>query len=118
MTANRVATLIREPVKKEQPGITTADRNRYSTHFLRVWACVLLDKAGKSPHYTRTHLHWMRDSFHLYLHDTQVIQDIHHEALQSSLQEIIDRLEAQPEDIRRRTMMSDVIPDDNMGEYH
>ncbi len=53
MAANRVATLIREAVKRERPDITTADGNKYSTHSLRVWACVFLDEAGKSPDYIR-----------------------------------------------------------------
>ncbi len=53
MTANTIATLIRESVKKEQPGITTADWNTYSTHSLQVWAYVHLDEAGKSPDYIR-----------------------------------------------------------------
>ena len=118
MIANRVATLIREAVKGECPGITTANQNKYSTHSLRVWACVLLDKAGKSPDYIRKHLRWMGDSFCMYLHDTRVIQDMHREALQLSSQEIIDLLEAQPEDVCRRSMMSNVTPDDDMGKYH
>ena len=49
MTANWVATLIRERLKMECLGITTADRNKYSTHSLRVWACLLLDEVGKVP---------------------------------------------------------------------
>jgi hypothetical protein len=81
MIANRVATLIREAVKGECPGITTANQNKYSTHSLRVWACVLLDEAGKSPDYIRKHLRWMGDSFCMYLRDTWVIQDMHREAL-------------------------------------
>ena len=117
ITANQVATLIREVVKRERPGITTANWNKYSTHSLRVWACVLLDEAGKSPDYIKKHLHWMGDLFCMYLCDTQVIQDMHREALQLSLQEIID-LEAQPEDVRRQSTMSDVTPDVNMGKYH
>jgi hypothetical protein len=52
------------------------------------------------------------------LRNKQVIQDMHREALRSSSQEIIDLLVAQPEDICQRTLMSDITPDDDMGEYH
>jgi hypothetical protein len=113
-----VATLIREVVKREPPGITTANQNKYSAHSLHVWACVFLDEARKSPNYIRKRLRWMSDSFCMYLCDTRVIQDMHSEAFQSSLQEIIDLLEAQPEDVRRRSTLSNVTPDDNMGKYH
>ena len=119
ITTNRVATLIREAVTRERPGITTADRNKYFAHSLRVWACVLLDEAGKSPDCIRKRLRWMGDSFCMYLRYTQVIQDMHREALQlSSSQEIINLLKAQREDVHRQSTMSDVTADDNMGKYH
>ena len=81
LVASRITTLIREAVKKEQHSISTADRNKYSAHSLRVWACVFLDEARKSPDYIRKRLGWMGDSFHMYLRDTRVIQDMHREAL-------------------------------------
>ena len=118
ITANQVATLIREAVKRECPGITTANWNKYLTHSLRVWACGLLDEAGKSPDHIRKRLRWIGYSYCMYLRDTRVIQDMHREALQLSSQEIIDLLEAQPEDVCRRSMMSNVTPDDDMGKYH
>ena len=73
ITANRVATLIREAVKRECPAITTANWNKYSTHSLHVWACVLLDEAEKSPGYIRKCLRWMGSLFCMYLRDTRVI---------------------------------------------
>ena len=99
MTANQVATLIREAVKRERPGITTANWNKYSAHSLCVWVCVLLDETGKRLDYIGKRLRWMGDLFCMYLRDTRVIQDMHHEALRSSLQEIIDLLKVQPKDV-------------------
>ncbi len=43
---------------------------------------------------------------------------MHREALWSSSQDTIDLLEAQPEDTRWRSKMSDVTPDDNMCEFY
>ena len=37
MTANRMAILIRESVKKACPGIVTADLKKYYAHSLQVW---------------------------------------------------------------------------------
>jgi hypothetical protein len=51
LTASRIAALIQEVVKKVRPGISAEDLSKYSAHLLRVWACVLLDKVGKSPDY-------------------------------------------------------------------
>ncbi len=51
LTASRIAALIQEAVKKVPPGISAKDLSRYSAHLLWVWACVLLDIAGKSPNY-------------------------------------------------------------------
>jgi hypothetical protein len=41
----------------------------YSTHSLRVWACVLLDEAGQLPDYIKKRLRWLGDSFRMYLRD-------------------------------------------------
>jgi hypothetical protein len=35
---------------------------KYSAHLLHVWACVLLDKAGKSPKYIKKRLCLLGDS--------------------------------------------------------
>jgi hypothetical protein len=51
-----MATLIRESVKKSHPGIITTDLKKYSVHSVQVWACVLLDEAGKSLNYIRKFL--------------------------------------------------------------
>jgi hypothetical protein len=86
---------------------------------LRVWACVLLDEAGKSPDYIKKHLRWMGDSFRMYLRDTRVIQDQHRKALRASTEEVMDLVSALPDDILRLSIMSDGTGDeDNMGVYH
>jgi hypothetical protein len=53
LTVSRIATLIQEAVKKVRLGISAKDLSKYSAHSLRVWACVLLDKAGKSLDYPK-----------------------------------------------------------------
>jgi hypothetical protein len=77
----RIAILFRAAARAVHPNISKEEEQQYSAHLLRVWACVLLNKAGKLPDYIKKRLHWMGDSFRMYLHDTHVIQDQHREAL-------------------------------------
>jgi hypothetical protein len=70
--------------------MTLDNLNNYSAHLLLVWACVLLDKAGKSPEYIKKRLHWLGDSFRMYLRVTPIIHNQHLDPLQASLQEVMD----------------------------
>ncbi len=85
-----------------------------------MWACVLLDEAGKSPNYIKKRLRWMGDSFRMYLRDTRVIQDQHREALRASSEEVMDIVGALPDDILCLSTMSDGTDgdEDDMGVYH
>jgi hypothetical protein len=57
LTGNKIAKLLRKVIKKVCPNTNTDELKRYSAHSLWVWACVLLDKAGKSPEYIKKRLH-------------------------------------------------------------
>ncbi len=81
ITGSRIATLLREAVKKVQPPTSVNDLKKYSAHSLRVWACVLLDKADMSLSFIQKRLRWLGDSFKMYLRDTKAIQDKHLAAL-------------------------------------
>ncbi len=55
----------------------------------------------------------------MYLRDTCVIQDQHHEALQASSEEVIDLISTLSADILCLSTMSEGTGDkDNMGVYH
>jgi hypothetical protein len=81
ITSSRIATLLCEAVKKVRPSTSAEDLKKYSAHSLRVWACVLLDRAGMSQSFIQKHLRWLGDSFKMYLCDTKAIQDKHLAAL-------------------------------------
>ena len=74
LTGSKVAVLLRNAVKHIRPDTPKEDLKKYSAHSLRVWACVLLDEAGKSPDFIKKRLRWMGDSFRMYLRDTSIIQ--------------------------------------------
>jgi hypothetical protein len=121
ITGSRIALHFRAAARAVRPTITKEEEQRYSAHSLRVWACVLLDEAGKSPDYIKKRLRWMGDSFRMYLRDTRVIQDQHREALRASSEEVMDIVGALPADILRLSTMSDGTAagdGDDMGVYH
>ena len=119
LTGCRIAIHFRAAARAARPSISKDDEQRYSAHSLRVWACVLLDEAGKSPDYIKKHLRWMGDSFRMYLRDTHVIQDQHREALRASSEEVMDLVSALPADILRLSIMSEETAgdDEDMGVY-
>jgi hypothetical protein len=123
-TSSRIATLLREAVKKVQPSTSADDLKKYSAHSLRVWACVLLDKAGMSPSFIQKRLRWLGDLFKMYLHDTKAIQDKHLAALQSASSDVMALIGTPPDDIVCLTAtMSDlnvpnnIVADNQMGAY-
>ena len=48
MTHQKVTEIIRKAVKKVYPSMPKETLAKYSCHSIRVWACLCLDKAGKS----------------------------------------------------------------------
>ncbi len=119
ITGSRIAILFRAVARTMRPTISKEEEQQYSTHLLQVWACVLLDEAGKLPDYIKKHLCWMGDSFRMYLRDTRVIQDQHHKALRALSEEVMDLVSALPDNILCLSIMSDGTGDeDNMGVYH
>jgi hypothetical protein len=74
LTGNMIAKLLWKAVKEVQPDTTPDKLKRYSAHSLRVWACILLNKAGKLPDYIKKRLRWLGDFFRMYLRDTAIIQ--------------------------------------------
>ncbi len=84
ITCSRIATLIRKAVKKVWPSTLSNNLKKNSAHSLCVWVCVLLDEAGMSPSFIHKCLHWLGDSFKMYLRDTKAIQDKHFADLQTT----------------------------------
>jgi hypothetical protein len=119
ITGTRITVLFRAAARAVRPTITKEDKQQYSAHSLRVWACVLFDEAGKLPDYIKKRLRWMGNSFRMYLRDTRVIQDQHRKALRASSKEVMDLISMLPADILCLSTMSKGTGDeDGMGVYH
>jgi hypothetical protein len=124
ITGSRIATLLREAVKKVRPSTLAENLKKYSAHSLCVWACVLLDKAGMSPSFIQKCLSRLGDSFKMYLRDTKAIQDKHLDALHLASANVMMLIHTSPNNIVHLTAtMSDlniptnVVKDDQMGVY-
>jgi hypothetical protein len=111
LTGNKIAELLRKAVKKVPPDTTPDKLKRYSAHSLKVWACVLLNEAGKLLDYIKERLHWLGDSFRMYLSDTAIIQH------QPALQEVMDLIAALPKDIIALSTMTEGTDDPDMHKY-
>ncbi len=117
LTGNKIAELLQKAVKEIRPDTTPEKLKRYSTHSLRVWACVLLDEAGKLANYIKKRLCWLGDSFRMYLRDTAIIQHQHVDALLAALQEVMDLIAALPKDVIALSTMTEGMDNPDMHEY-
>ena len=118
LNGKSVAVLFREAVKAIYPNMSKVNIARNSAHSLRIWACVLLDESGMSPHFIMLRVRWMGNSFCMYLRDTNVIQDKHLDILQAASQEVIDLIGADTEALilELATGLTNVELDNEMGK--
>ena len=69
--------IIRNAVRTVYPDMPNTEVMQYSTHSVRVWACVSLDEAGESPDFIQKRLRWIVESYRVYLRDTNKINQQH-----------------------------------------
>ena len=103
LTAGKIAEVLRKAVKLAKPDIDADDLKKYSAHSIRVWACVLLSEAGKSPDFIKSRLRWLGESYRMYLQDTKVMNAQHLEALEESSAAVMAILQANLEQLHHIT---------------
>ena len=112
LTGTKIVEILRSIAILVHPDLTDEELKKFSSHSGRVWALVLLDEAGMTPDFMKSHLRWMGESYRLYLRDTSTIQHKHVDALEKESDEITQLLGS------NRDILPDIVPiDDNMGEY-
>jgi hypothetical protein len=84
---------------------------------MRVWACILLNKAGKPPDYIKKRPRWLGNSFRIYLRDTAIIQHQHVNALLAALQKVMELIAALPKDTIALSTMTKGMDNPDMHEY-
>ncbi len=118
LTGNKIAELLQKAVKSIRPDTSSEDLKQYSAHSLGVWACVLLDEAGKPPDYIKKRLCWLGDSSRMYLRDTLAIQLQHADVLREASREVMDLINALPADVIALSIsMTDGTTDPDMNDY-
>jgi len=115
LTGKCITVIFQEAVKAIHPKTLKANLSRYSAHLLRVWACILLDKAGVSPDRIKSCLQWMGNFFQIYLCDTGIIQDKHRNILWAASQEVIDLITGSLVNTPNLAGICIVNTDDTMG---
>jgi hypothetical protein len=112
LTGGEIAKILRSVAKRVHPDWSANELSGISSHSGRVWALVLLDEAGMRPAFMTSCLHWMGDSYKLYLHDTSILQHKHINALKKESDELMKLLGT------NKNVLPNVVPIDNdMGDY-
>ncbi len=107
LTGNKISDVLHTIARIVHPDLSEDKIKRFSSHWGRVWALVLLDKAGKSPGFCKSHLRWMGESYQLYLCNTLILQQKHVDALDKESSEVVKLL-----------FISNTVPEDSkMGVY-
>ena len=91
LTGDKFQEYLRSIVLEIMPGISAEDLKLYSTHSVRVTACVNLHEAGKDGTYIKLRIRWKSDCFEIYLRNTAAIRFQHAQAMALSNEEI-DRM--------------------------
>ncbi len=69
------------------------------------------------PDYIKKRLHWLADSFRMYLRDTTLIQHQHVDALLAALQEVMNLIAALPTDVIALSTMTEGMDNPDMHKY-
>ena len=89
LTGGKITEVLQSVAKIVHPDWSADDLSRISLHSGRVWALVLLDKAGMSPAFMTSRIRWMGDSYKLYLQDTSILQHKHVHTLKKESDELM-----------------------------
>jgi hypothetical protein len=74
LMGNKISDVLHSIARAVHPDLCEDKIKRFSLHSRQVWALVLLDKAGMTPDFMKSHLCWMGKSYRLYLRDTSILQ--------------------------------------------
>lgn len=112
--------LIHRAIEIVNPTMPKEERQKYSAHSLRVWACVLLDQAKKPPSFIKQRLRWLGESYRLYLRDTLHQSQSHRDALSDNTEAIMSALSATADEFTSAigTPEGGTQDDDESSELH
>jgi hypothetical protein len=107
LMGNKITDVLRSVARAVHPNLSKDEIKQFSSHSGRVWALVLLDKAGMAPDFMKSRLCWLGKSYCLYLHGTAILQQQHVNALSKESKEVLKLL-----------IISNIVSEENeMGVY-
>jgi hypothetical protein len=107
LTGNKISDVLCSIARAVHLDLCEDKIKRFSLHSGQVWALVLLDEAGMTPDFMKSRLHWMGESYRLYLHDTSILQQKHVNALKKDSDNLLQLLG------RNRDIFPNIVPKDN-----
>jgi hypothetical protein len=112
LTGKKISDILQSIARAVHPDLLEDAIKHYSSHSGQVWALVLLDKASMTPDFMKSCLHWMGESYRLYLCNTSILQRKHVDALSKESDKVMQLLGS------NRDILPNIVPvDDKMGEY-
>ena len=112
LSGSKISEVLQSVAKACHPDLTRDEIICFSSHSGRVWAIVILGKAGMLPDFIKSRLRWMGDSYRLYLRDTSILQQKHLKALERASTKFTALFG------ENRMTLPDVVPVDNtMDSY-
>ena len=112
LTGSKLSEVLQSVAKACHPNLTRDEIMCFTSHSGRVWAILILDEAGMPPDFIKWHLHWMGDSYRLYLQDTAILQQKHITALDRASTKFMTLFGE-----IRTTLPNDVQVDNTTGSY-
>jgi hypothetical protein len=70
LTGKKISNVLQSIARAVHPDLLEDAIKRFSSHSGQVWALVLLNEAGMTPNFMKSCLHWMGESYRLYLCNT------------------------------------------------
>ncbi len=112
-TGGKIADVLQSITRVVHPDLSEDKIKCFSSHLGRVWALILLDKAGMTPNFMTSCLHWMGESYKLNFRDTLILQQKYVDALKKESNKVMRLLG------RNRNVLAKIIVplDDEMGDY-
>jgi len=114
LSNGRIATLLRSAARKVYPDLSDDEIKQYSSHYFRVFACVLLDEEGVKPDMIKSRLCWMGDSYCFYLRNIAKINEQHNQAVTKVSAEVMKLL---ANNMDNSLVGEEPETDNSMGEY-
>jgi hypothetical protein len=112
LTGGKIADVLQLIARVVHPDLSKDKIKRFLSYLGRVWALLLLDKAGMTPDFMTSCLCWMGESYKLYLQDTSILQKKHVDALKKESDEVMRLLGS------NCNVLPGIVPvDDEIGEY-